>query len=61
MNYWTKSIKEVIDWFPFLNIMEYTVDKIENNITLLPLLLKIFSMFQMRFWYDNEHDDQNNL
>ena len=22
-------------------------------------MLKVFSMFQMRFWYDNEHSDQN--
>ena len=21
----------------------------------------MFSMFQMRFWYDDEHDDQNNV
>ena len=43
-----------------MNIMEYTADKIEDEITLLPSLLKIFSMFQTRFWYDNGHDDQNN-
>ena len=41
--------------------MEYTSDQLYNEITLLPLLLKIISMFQMRFWYDNEHDDQNNV
>ena len=42
-----------------MNIMEYTSDKIDNEITLLPYLLKMFSMFQMSFWYDNEPDDQN--
>ena len=41
--------------------MEYTVDKIENEITLLPSLLKMFSMFQVHFWYDKEQDDQNNV
>ena len=41
--------------------MKYTADKIENDITLLSSLLKTFSMFLMRFWYDNEHDDQNNV
>ena len=49
MSYWTTSIKEVINWYPFMNIMEYTTDKIDNEITLLPSLFKMFSMFQMRF------------
>ena len=61
MAYCPTSIKEVINWFPFINIMDYTADNIENEITLLPLLLKMFSMFQIRFWYDKEHDDQNNV
>ena len=58
MTYWPTIIKEVINWFPFLNIMEYTTYKIDNEITLLPSLLKMFSMFQMSFWYDKEHDDK---
>ena len=61
MNYWPTSIKEVINWFSFMNIMEYNADNIENEITLLPSLVKMFSMFQMRFWYDNKHDDQNDM
>ena len=40
--------------------MKYIADKIENDITLLMSFSKMFSMFQMRFWYDKEHDDQNN-
>ena len=36
INYWPTSIKEFINRFPFLNIMEYTVDRIVNEITLLP-------------------------
>ena len=36
-------------------------DKIENEIKLLPSLLKIFSMFQMRFWYNKGHDDHNDV
>ena len=61
MTYWPTRIKEVINWFLFLNIMKYTADKIENEITLLPSLLKMFSMFHMRFWYDNKHDDKTNV
>ena len=41
--------------------MDYTTGKIENEITLLPSFLKMFSMYNMCFWYDNEHDDQNNV
>ena len=41
--------------------MEYDAYKIENEITLLPSLLEMFSMFQMRFWYDKEPDDQNDV
>ena len=41
--------------------MEYTEYKIDNEITLLPPLLKMFSMFQICFWSDKEHDDQNNV
>ena len=28
MTYWTTRIKEFINWFPFMNIMEYTADRI---------------------------------
>ena len=53
--------KKVINWFPLLHIMEYTVYKIENQIALLPSLLKTISMLQMRFWYDNEPGDKNDV
>ena len=61
MTYWTASIKEVINSSPFLNITEYNVERIDNEMTLLPSLLKMFLMFQMRFWYDKERDDQNDV
>ena len=32
--------------------MEYNTDKIETGITILPLLLKIFPMFQLHFGYN---------
>ena len=50
-----------MNWFTFLNIMDYTAYKIEKNITLLPSLLKLFSMFQMSCWYNKGHDDQNKV
>ena len=30
INYWPTSIKKFINWFPFLNIMEYTAERIVN-------------------------------
>ena len=42
INYWKTSIKEVINWFRFLNIMEYIADMIYNKIKILPSLLKTF-------------------
>ena len=39
---WPTRIKGGINWLSFLNIMEYTVDRIENDITLLPSLLNMF-------------------
>ena len=61
MTYCPKRIKEVINWFIFRNIMEYTVYNIYNEIALLPSLLKMCSMFQMRFRYDKESDDKNDM
>ena len=39
--------------------MEYTIYKIETQITLLPYLFKTFSMFQMRFWSYKENIEEN--
>ena len=57
ITYCPKNIKEDINWFPFLNIMEYTAYSIGKDITFLPSLLKMFLLFQMRFWYNKETDD----
>ena len=35
MTYCPTSIREVINWFPFMDTMGYTADMIENDITLL--------------------------
>ena len=59
MTYRKISIKEVTQWFYFLNNMEYTEDNIETEIKLLPSLLKMFSMFQMSFWYEKENFEEN--
>ena len=41
--------------------MEYTADKIENEITLLSPFLKIISMFHIHCWYNKGNDDQNKV
>ena len=39
--------------------MEHNTYNIGTHITLLPSLLKVFSMFKMRLWYDNEIFEEN--
>ena len=39
--------------------MDYTAYRINNEMKILQSLLKMFLIFQMRFWYDEEPDDQN--
>ena len=41
------SIKETIQWFPFHSIVEHTGEIIETDISLIPLLLKVFAIIQM--------------
>ena len=38
--YWTTSIKEVLIWLPFLNIIQFTADKIENLEKTLTVIVK---------------------
>ena len=39
--------------------MENNADNIETKIILVSSLLKVFSMFKMRLWYDNKNIDGN--
>ena len=43
--HWPESIKTTIEWFPFLDIMEYTGNDMISDIPLTTSLLKMFSMF----------------
>ena len=40
--HWPASIKTMIEWFPFLDIMEYTGNDMKSEIPLTTSLLKIF-------------------
>ena len=40
--YWPTSIKESLNWLPFFDIIEFTADSKEDDIYILPSLLKLF-------------------
>ena len=42
-------MKTTIEWFPFLDIMEYTGNDMKSDIPLTTSLLKMFSMFEISF------------
>ena len=44
---WTASIKETIQWFPFLTIMEHTANKTQDDKGLISSLLKMSSMLEI--------------
>ena len=37
---WPEIIMESLNWLPFLDVMEFTVEKINNHKNLFPSLLK---------------------
>ena len=58
--YWPTSIKDTIQWFPFLTIIEHTANIINPNKGIIPSLLKVFPMFQLRLFYD-KHDEEGKV
>ena len=51
-DYWTTSIKDTIQWFPFPAIMEYTENITKTNNGLISSFLNVFSMFELRLLSD---------
>ena len=47
-DHWPESIKRTIEWFPFLDIMEYTGKDMIRDIFLTTSLLKMFSMLDLK-------------
>ena len=41
--------------------MEFNADMIENDENILTLLLKLFSMFKIKFWYNPREDEIKNI
>ena len=46
--YWPISIKDTLEWFPFLAIMEHTANIMKTDKGLISSLLKVFAMFGLR-------------
>ena len=49
---WPKKIMESLNWLPFLDIMQFTADSIKNDKILFPSLLKMFTMFKIKCWWN---------
>ena len=56
-----ESIKTNIEWFPFLDIMEYNGNDMIIDIPLTKSLLKMFSMFGIRMTVGDDHVDEVSL
>ena len=54
-SYWPASIKDTINWFPFLPIMEHIANLMKTNKGLILSFLKLFAMFEFRLIGDKEH------
>ena len=48
------SIKDTIQFFPFLTIIEHTANIIKPNKGIITSLLKVFAMFQLRLFDDKQ-------
>ena len=59
-SYWQTSIKDKIQWHPFLTIIEHTANILEPNKGLISSLLNVFAMFQLHLFYD-KHNEEDNL
>ena len=44
---WPKIIMEGLNWLSFLDIMEFTADKIKNDKNIFPSLLKILQCLRL--------------
>ena len=53
-DFWPKSITLNLNWLPFLDVMEFTAYKIDNDINIFPSLLKKITMFKIKFWWNKK-------
>ena len=55
--YWPTTIRDTIQWFNFLTIMEHTANIIKPNKGMIPSLLKVFEMFVLHLIDDKDKLD----
>ena len=59
--HWPEFIKSTMQWFTFLEIMEYTGNDIKNDTPLTSSLLKMFSMFEIILSVGDVNQDEFSL
>ena len=47
-------MKYTIQWFPFSDIMEHTLNILKPNKVLIPSLFRVFPVFELRLFYDKD-------
>ena len=47
---------ESLNWLPFLDVMEFTTDKINNDKNIFPSLFKFFTMFKIKGWWNKKEE-----
>ena len=50
-SYWPTSIKDKINWFKFLKIIEHNANTLKPHKGIITSLLKLFAMFQLHLFY----------
>ena len=59
--HWPASIKNKMQWFPFLTFMEHTANKIQDDKGIISSLLKMFSMLKIHLSFGDEDLDMVSL
>ena len=55
--HWPASMKDKIQWFTFITIMEHTANKMQEDNGIISSLLKMFSMFEIILSFGDEDLD----
>ena len=61
IKHWPESIKSTLQWFPFLEMMEYTGIEMQDDTHITSSLLKMFSMFEIRLICGDDNLDTFSL
>ena len=59
--HWPESIKSTLQWFPFIEMMEYTGNDMQDDTHLTASLLKMFSLFEIRLSRGDDNLDTLSL